>query len=137
MPRPASQHPDAPQLIARFLVAAIEGGSKITLRERMPVLSFAAPYDIIGTLTRAFNALVIDSDDAIKLILHQVVTVAQAAVLSGYTETDILSRIERGELGGLCVDGVWLLARSGADELARSADTEKWFREHSGRSYKP
>jgi hypothetical protein len=72
---------------------------------------------------------------AIDLILQHTVTIPAACGLLGRSGTEILALIDRGELGGLCVNGDWFLSRSGAEGLARLADAEKWFREHGLQRY--
>jgi hypothetical protein len=121
-----ARDPDA-LVVARFVVAAIDAGSQITLRERTAISSVVAPSDMVRALSRALNSLVTDSE-AIDHILQHAVTIPEAARLSGYSESDILARIERGEIGGLCIDGVWLVSRSCAQKPAGLTEAEKYFK---------
>jgi len=128
-----TRDPDA-LVVARFVVAAIDGGSRITLRERIAISSVVAPSDMVRALSRAFNSLVTDSE-AIDHILQHSLTVPEAARLSGYSEADILARIERGGIGGLCVDGVWLVSR--AQKLAGLTEAEKFFKSRGYKGFGP
>jgi hypothetical protein len=116
-------------LIARVLVALVEGGSRITLAERTPSLSVLAPPTAVRALSRALNSL-ISTDAAIDLMLQQLVTISEAAWQSKSSEADILVRIERGELGGLCVGGTWFISRDRVRSLEVLAASETWFRDH-------
>jgi hypothetical protein len=112
---------------ARFIVSLIDSGGQITLREGTP--------DIARALSRTLNSLM-GGGEAIGLILNRLFSIPEAARLSGYTEADILSLIERGELGGLCIDGVWLISRGCAQKLPGLADAEKWFQKHGYKGFK-
>jgi hypothetical protein len=116
-------------IVARFIVSAVDSGGRITLRERAADLSIVAPPGITRALSRTLNSLM-GGDEALDLILNRLVSIPEAARLSGYTEADILSLIERGELGGLCIDGLWFVSRRRAEELAGLASAKKWFQDH-------
>jgi hypothetical protein len=72
---------------------------------------------------------------AIDLILQHTVTIPPACGLLGRSGTEIRALVDRGELGGLCVDGDWFLSRRGAERLARLADAEKWAHEQGFQRY--
>jgi hypothetical protein len=134
MARLVSREPDA-LVIARFLVAAIDAGSKITLREREQDFWIGTPPNEVRALTRTFNSLVADSAP-INFLLQHLVTVPEAARLSGYAEADIISRIERGELGGLYTGGAWLVSRSELQLLTILAESERFMKQPGFLQYK-
>ena len=142
MPRPATRDHDA-RIIARFVIAALDSGSRIILRERPPnPWAAASPSPVYRLpmgflpLARTLNSLAGGTfgdgspGGAIDLILEQTLTIPAACVLLGRPATEIMALVDRGELGGLCINGDWFLSRSGVGGLVVIADAEKWFREH-------
>jgi hypothetical protein len=135
MSRSTTRDPDY-MVVARFIVSVIDSGGKITLREKVPDLSLVRPPDTIRALHRALNSLILPDGRAIDFILQHAITVPEAGRVSDCSEADILSRIERGDLGGLFIDGVWLVSRRRADELAGLAEAEKWFKAHGYKGFR-
>jgi hypothetical protein len=113
---------------ALFLLDAIDVGAAIIL-PRIP----AAGFDhllagIIRDATVALRALGMDGDAALDLMLQHTVTVPDAAGQLRRSAVEVVSRIERGELGGLRVGSEWLVSRRGLERLVMMlAEAEKWF----------
>ena len=114
-------------VIARVLIALIDGGGSIKLVERTPNISVPAPPAAVRALSRVLNSLACDSEDATAFVLRQLVNTSEAARLSKYPEADILARIERGELGGLRADRTWFILQDRVRSLEALAAADKFF----------
>jgi hypothetical protein len=115
---------------ALFLLDAIDSGARIIL-PRIPVAGFDhLPAGILRDVTIALYSLGMDGDAALNLMLQHLVITPDAAGQLRCSAAEVKSFIERGELGGLCAGGEWLVSRRGIGRLLMLDKAEKWFREH-------